>query len=308
MTDELLTEPTPTPAPAETEGEAATDDAIEPPSDTETPTEADAEAEAKPGDDEAEGEKAPEIVTINIDGTAYEVPKALEGRFMMRKDYTQKTQEVAEQRRTVEGDRTAVDADRQAFGQHVQTQHALIGEIADLRGVEQQLAQYDKVNWDQVRLNNPEQHEEHFPRFMLLRDQHQQLSNRVQAKQQEVTQEAERESAKRLNDARSYAAKEIPDWSPERETKIAEFAKSEGVSAEEIRSVAGNNPAVLKILNLAYLGKQFLDKQRAAAKPLPKTVTPITKVGGGGQASSGPADKQSMDAWMKARNQQAGRQ
>ena len=72
--------------------------------------EAEAQEEENVEQDASEEVSGPEFVELEIDGQLYEVPKSLEGHLMRDKDYTQKTQEVAAERKTVEAIQAQVKA------------------------------------------------------------------------------------------------------------------------------------------------------------------------------------------------------
>ena len=57
------------------------------------------ETEEETSDSNSETVEDSEIAKIEFDGQEYEVPKALEDKFMMQQDYTRKTQEIAEDRK-----------------------------------------------------------------------------------------------------------------------------------------------------------------------------------------------------------------
>ena len=65
------------------------------------------EEEIETGDDrevepEVEGDEAPEFVDVEYDGQLYSVPPILKDALMRNSDYTQKTQDVASQRKDLE--------------------------------------------------------------------------------------------------------------------------------------------------------------------------------------------------------------
>src|SRR4051794_25376107 len=100
-----------------------------------------ADAAAAP---EAAAEDPDETEEVERGGKTYRVPKALKGELMMHADYTRKTQEVAATRRALE--QRAVDLaeaevqTRAALGEHV-------AEVAQLHGIEAELARLGAVDW-----------------------------------------------------------------------------------------------------------------------------------------------------------------
>lgn len=270
-------------------------------------TEADqSDPETEEAESEDEADEEAELLELEVEGVKYEIPKALEGHLLRQQDYTKKTQEVADQRRAVEEETAAIERHREAFKQQVVAHETFFEEAAELRAVALEVQKLKDTDWDQLQLEDPDMAQRNFQRFTLLRERQNELSRTIEAKQREATEQAQQETAKRLKDAREYAAREIDGWSDDLEVEIAKFSENQGVSADEIRQVVATNPAALKILNLARIGHQLLEKQRAAKVPKPKPVTPVTKVSGGTTPAKGPRDSQSIDAWMAARNKQVG--
>ncbi len=308
MSDELLATPDPEPTEATPEPEATEPEPQEAASTEEGPESDDEERQdedTQDDDGERGGEAAAETAEFEVDGEVYEVPKKLEAFLLRDRDYRQKTQAVADQRRQVESDTEALKTERESFEQTRDAQLAIIDDIAELKATEADLAQYQNLNWDQLEQENPELAQQHFRRFSLLQAKHQETKSRVEGKQQEAANTAQQDYAKRLGQARDYAAKEIPGWGAQAEQEIVEFGKEQGITADQIRQTAAINPVTLKILHLAMQGHRANQQRRANAKPKPTPVKPVTKVKSGGAAASrGPTDNQSIDTWMARRNKE----
>lgn len=291
MTDEPVATPEPeaTPTP---EPEATPEPEIE-------PTEPEAEAGEEGLETEPEPEpEAPETEEVEFEGSKYKVPKALKGALMMHRDYTQKTQEVAEERRGLE-------QEREQFQQQTKTYSENLKDYARLQSIDQELDGFKNVDWDKAQEDDPDRTERAWRRYTLLRDQRSEVATRLQQKEQEATQAAQRDYAKALEKARSHAQTEIKDWSPELESKLVGLAESKNVSPDLVRQAAVTAPGTLELLYLAHVGHQFLERQRKAGGPLPKKpVEPAQKVKGGGTPSTGPRDEQKVDDWLAARNRQ----
>ena len=300
MTDDDVTTPEPDASPEVDEAEAPEDAEETPEAEQPDPEPDEAQTDDATSEDEGDTEDEPEPVEVEefeFEGEKYTVPAALKGALMMHRDYTQKTQEVAEQRK-------ALETEKEQFTQQSKLQTEHLQDVARLTSIDEQLEQYRTIDWDRARAEQPEEANAAFQQFTLLRDQRDGVVSSLQQKHAEVTQQAQQETAKRLETARDYAQREIQNWSPELESKLSDFAKGHGIEPELVRQAAVTNPATLKIIHLAYLGEQFLEKQRAAAKPKPKEVKPVAKVKGSGAPQGGPRDDQSSEDWLKARNRQ----
>ena len=102
---------------------------VEEVSDTEAETlevEATAETDGEPA--------AREFVSIEYDGQEFEVPPVLKDAFMRQSDYTQKTQTVAEQRKSLE-------AQAAALTQQQELQQQTFEDVAQVKAIDQQIDQ-----------------------------------------------------------------------------------------------------------------------------------------------------------------------
>src|SRR5262245_29152614 len=89
-----------------------------------------------------------ELEEIEFSGKKYSVPKSLKGGFMMQADYTRKTQELAEHRR-------GFDSEREAFTKEVEARRGSLREEGLLSVMDDQIEQYQRVDWATWRANDP---------------------------------------------------------------------------------------------------------------------------------------------------------
>lgn len=219
----------------------------------------------------AEGQQpeAPEMVEIEIDGKKYQVPAELKDGYLKNGDYTRKTQEVAEMRRSAE-------AKIEEAAKHFQASQEFIQANAVLLNVEQQLQQYQNVNWDQWEQEDPMAATSHWRQFQTLKEQRGQVAHYLEKTQAERNAKAERDIANRLHETQQFAQKEIPGWTPEVHAKISGFAERVGFSRDQLR--AAMTPQIYKVLHLAWLGEQSMQKQKAAPARPQAPVKPLTTV------------------------------
>jgi hypothetical protein len=234
---------------------------------------------------------------IDFDGEKYKVPKKLKDSFLMHGDYTRKTQEVARQREAIEA--RAAEVTREA-----EARKGLEKEIGRLTLIDEQLEQYQKVDWAALRAANPEQANTHFQDYALLRDQRENLAAKVQRDVQERSQKAQLEHAKRYAEANEVLARDIKGWNQELADNLRNFALASGISATELRELATNVTQV-KLLHKAYLGEQ-LSTAKSPAPIMPKVeAKPIAKVGGAGPRIVNVHDPNlDMEKYVEARRKQ----
>lgn len=259
--------------------------------------------EAAEGDD-AEGQaddKGDEgYQDVEIDGVTYSVPKKLAAERMMHADYTRKTMEVAATRKALDTDRDTFTKERQAFVQQAEAERAFGEERAkiavmdaNIASLNAQIGEYGKVDWSQL---DDATHTHHSRVYNELVRQAQALTqerdgaardftNKVQAK----ALEAQQETAKRRQEGVEKLPSIITGWNDELADKTANFALSEGLTLEEIRS-APENPVHVKMLYLAMLGAESL-KQKAQVKriaPAQKTAPVKSLRGAAGKFEPAP--------------------
>jgi hypothetical protein len=251
--------------------------------------------EGQEGEDEG---KEPEIEYAEIErnGKRYQVPKELEGEFMMQGDYTKKTQEVSEKRRELE-------AFEERVKQQAQVSEEELHERATLVNMSNELQKYQNVDWDALENEDPMSAQKHWRTFQTLQQHYAQLNHNVGQRQEFRTREAQQETAKRIEETRAFAQKEIPGWSPELDGKILEFVESKGISKAAIAPLL--TPQAYEILHLAYVGSKTLQKQAAAPKSSAPPAQPLTKITArANPPTSGLDDRLSQDEWLKRRNAQ----
>ncbi len=259
----------------------------------------------------------PESVEVEINGLKYRVPAALKDGYLMQADYTTKTMDLAGKGRELDGDREALKTDRDTFTQQAQTHRENIQDFGELAHTEKMLGGFrsmTQVDWDGIRQKDQEdgtgEYERYRLQFDLLRDTHTQIVERIrkreyetgiQEEQKRVT--AERENVNRKDQLQATLARDIPNYSPVLQTKMNETAIRHGFTQADLDSVT--DPKMMRMLHLAHLGEQVLQRKRAATtQPAPAPVKPVPKVGGGTTPTTGPTDKQGIKAWMDSREQQ----
>lgn len=236
------------------------------------------ETDPEGGEPAPEGEATEDLDIIEHDGKQYQVPKAIKAGIMMQADYTRKTQEVAEQRKELESRSQQIAQQSQASEEELTARASLIG-------VNQALQQYSQVNWDQLEQQDPIAAQTHWRKYQTLQQQQQQIQSGLSALGEQRSLQAQQETAKRVEETRQFAQKEIRGWTPELDTKMTEFAVKElGFD----RAALGNaiNPQVYRAMYLAYLGQQTLNKPANTAAATTQ-AKPLSTVGAKASPASG---------------------
>jgi hypothetical protein len=243
---------------------------------------------------------------VDFDDLKLKVPKdhaqKVREALLRQADYTRKTQEVAEMRK-------AVEAERQSIHQSSQQE---IAAAATVVSIDQQLAEYANIDWaremqaarqnyDQDRLDLLQTE---FARFTQLKDQRGQAAqNYTQAVQKRLS-DAQQDTAKRMEEARTAIAKEITNWD-EVGPKVMEAAvKHYRFTADELNAL--DDPRHAIVLNDARQWREHLAKTKAAERHTQaQQAAPAAKASGGSAVPANKLDDRlSTEEWMRRRDEQ----
>ena len=231
------------------------------------------------GDLPENGEATPEEEEDEIDGVKLrgkkEALEKLKAERSMHADYTRKTQEVAEQRKSFE-------AREQQFQQTAQSHEQHIREVATLVTIDDRLAQFANFDFNAAADQDPVQTLKLHNEFTQLQAKRAQVLNSITQKQQSQQQEMQRSNAKQILDARQVLERDIKGWSPELANKLAEYGKAEGYESKVLDNVT--SATFIKTLNKAFKWDQYEKQQRAKAPATP--AAPVTRLSGASAVST----------------------
>lgn len=217
---------------------------------------------------EAASEQAPqeaqppaeEFFELEYEGEKFQLPKKLEKGFMQEKDYTQKSQKIADTMRMLEHTQSQmrVASAMQSFRDSVQS------DVQALAAAEAQ-ENYILQNWR----NLTEADRAELPRVTAqVAKAKADLAEKERAFLAQQKQQIESLQAQSLD----IVKKAIPNWNPEIAKGVREWAISEGYTAEELGSIHDPRHAVT-----LWKAQQY-DAMKAKAAPVVKQV-PVAKPG-----------------------------
>jgi hypothetical protein len=253
-----------------------------------TPLEAEAEpseneeaATEESPDDQAEEEEqsedeVPAILKLKVNGE--EVEKPLDEVVALAQqglDYTQKTQQVAEQRKELEDYAKGIQAQEAIFRQEVELQNVLINEVAQITSLDQKLAAYQNVNWQQLSDNDFVEAQKLFFTYNQLQQDRNQLVSQFEAKKQEVVQKQTQLMSEKIAKGKEILAKEIPNWSPETNQALLSTGKDYGFSDAELNSIV--DPRHVKVLHDAMQWRKL--QKNSTVKNKISNAKPVVKPG-----------------------------
>jgi hypothetical protein len=209
---------------------------------------------------------------VDFEGLQLKLPKEAASKLKSAvegyKDYTKKTQEVAEQRRAVEA-QSQLLREQQAF------QASITQELSQFHQIESQLEQYRKLDWTQIPMEQAFQY-----RAMVdqLKDQKEQLSTQLKTKQQDFQQKLAQHK-RQLAEAQSKAVKlAIPKWDEKAQKSTSEYLLNKGYTPEQLGS--NYDPVFVE---LAFKASQWdaLQASKPSVTQRANSAPPVIRPGAG---------------------------
>ena len=252
------------------------------------------------GDDE--GSQEDELDEYEEDGKTYKIPKDLKGHLLRNKDYTQKTQELAEQRRAFEAERVKAQEDAKEVEEAKFSYRGVQNRLADLQAL-------TPDDWDQVRIldqrNGTNNYDKLQREFLTLPRQADELKRTLDQKISEARDAQQQTVAQQVAQGQAILARDIPGWGPELGAKLVEFVKSEYGVTEEKHGQAFMDPALVKLAHAAYKAKEASRKTQTQQRAdQAKKAVPANVVKGGSTPKAGAHDKLSTEEFARRRNQE----
>ncbi len=236
-----------------------------------------------------------ELIEVDYEGAKVKVPSKVKDALLRQADYTRKTQEVAEVRRTAERELAMVRQQMQLSAQLAPAMGQLANMDAQLRQIHEQLS-------PDLEVNDPLRYSTLGTKLNTLLMQRQQFAQGLQQHHMQLMQNMQQGQSKMLQER---AQAELPkvkavikDFSPETGKELLEYAKNTGYSQEEIESISFSAPGVISL----WKAREYDRMQKA--KPVRKVVQnlpPVAKPGARGavQSEQSARVKETEAAWRK---------
>lgn len=222
------------------------------------------------------------------------VAEALKSERMMHADYTQKTQAVAK-------DRDAVAAEREQVQRQAQEHQQFIAEIAKVHAINDQLAAYEKLDWNGLIETDPVQAMQLQQQQRTLEAKRAAAMQEVTNKQQQVALNEQQNTAKQIQDAKAYFEREIKGWNDVLDTEVHKYTLAQGITNDQAVKMSLQAPAIVKLAHKAMLYDRLMGKQ-VAPKPAAVEAKPAVRVGSNATVKKDPAkmsDKEFAD-WRRS--------
>ncbi len=227
-----------------------------------------AQAEGLPEEGEQpEPEAEDDGELVEIEGKSYRVPKELKDMVLMHKDYTQKTQAVAEQRRAVEERAQALEQREQALG-------ASFEKAVEFREVQNKLAQFEALDWNALVDADPVQAQKLTIAYQQLQREAQAKYAELQQTQAQVQQLTEHQRQQMLAEAEQDLRARLPDFGPQTAEQIRKTAQEHyGLKAEALDGLI--DARHVHILHDAMKWRELQAKQPQAMRKVAEAAPAI---------------------------------
>lgn len=213
-------------------------------------------------DAQAEAEEAEEdqtdtsLYTVKVDGKEVDVTlDELQSGYLKDSDYRKKTSDLAEQRRAIETQAQAIQAERNQYAQ-------ALGQMQS--EAERQLGEYKQINWDQLRVDDP-------MLFMQRRDEQRELEKGIEdghKQQQHLVYQAQNYRVQQFNQNMETGKEKLlsvmPDWDDVTSKAVRDYGLGEGFTDEELSTLTDHRSMIM--LRKAMLYDKIQRSQPARKK------------------------------------------
>lgn len=250
--------------------EEATQTTPEEQAEPEHEAESEADTEAEEADPEAE-EQTEELAEVEYEGKTYQVPPELEKALLRQADYSRRMNEVSAKEKTYTARLEAIEGVEQAAEERAKS-------LAEIRLIDEQLKQYESINWAEARQTDPANAALAAVELMTLQQAKQraieaskQVDETLRESRMKITQEQIAERNKVLD-------KELPGWQGEVGVKLTEYASKQGIDPANLAQMT--DAKLLVALDKArrfdelQASKQTIKAKVAAAPQVTKPGAP----------------------------------
>ena len=236
-----------------------------------------------------------EVEEIEFGDVRFPVPKEhvqkIKDALMREADYTRKTQDIAERAR-------AISEQEKMFQAQQEFHRSSIDDIAQIRAIDQAIAQYANVNWMGMDM-------ETLTRTRLQYDQLKEAREKAKQSLDSKWGEFNKKRAETLKNlerqGREETAKRIAGFNDENAKALQDYARKSGYTDQQI-AMFFYNPLDVQMI---WKAKQFDDLQanKSNISSRVNKAPPIVRPGAASQAK--PADVRQMEAFKSAKDKKS---
>lgn len=239
------------------EVEEATTEAAEPEGEQSPEGEQTEEADSEDG----QAEKAPDeemvIKWTTASGETHEAPlKELKDGYLRQADYTQKTQQLSQERERAQN----------SLMEQFQKVQAVGPELGRLQLMHEQINQFQRLDWASLQAQDPQQYNTLANQFLILREQAKELKQAVDTKVGAFEQQRQLEAQAAVQAASEHLKKAIKDFGDKHLSAMNEHLLKKGLKNEDLPEVVKRlgkqfAPAVLEAIHEAAQWRALQDKK-----------------------------------------------
>jgi len=240
----------------------------------------DEESETDDEVDEEESDEEQPVQSVKLKVNGEEIEKPLDEIVALAQqglDYTKKTQEVAEKRKELETLENQIRLQEQNLQQQSMLNSELIQDVAKITALDQQLSEYQDVNWEQLSDSDFVTAQKKFFTFNQLQQQRSNLVSQFESKRQEALNRQQQAVADKVAKGREVLAKEIPNWSQETTQEIISTGREDyGFTDAELNAIV--DPRHVRVLHDAMQWRKLKSKNSVVKKKVSR-AKPVVKPG-----------------------------
>lgn len=228
------------------------------------------------------------MADLDWEGQTIKIPKGLKDAVMRNDDYTRKTQELAEQRKSLDQVRELASTKQieAAFGE------SIASESQEISVIDAYLAQASKMDWSQMSTEQMLRQRVEIDNIKARRED---LSKSIDGKRSKFQTDLQARITELRGKSRELASKSIQGFSEDTEKSMREYARSEGLADSEIDNVL-LDPRSYKVI---YKAMQF-DKVRAGTTKVDAAQRVLRPGAAGERMPVKTAEKLNFQKAMKA--------
>jgi hypothetical protein len=227
-------------------------------------------------EEDPEEEEELSYFTVKVDGEELEVTlDELQSGYQRQGDYTKKTQALAEQRKSYE-ERTA---ELEGLRENYLEQATLANELLN-----RNLKQFDKVDWEDLKVNDPNKYMQKKIEFAEVKDEQIRLQQEVRHAVEQNNQAQQTALHQELEKQWKITLQTFPEWkeeskAKEHQNKLKEYGLTLGFSEQELGSIGRARDLVLLDKAMKYDALQDTKKGIKGKKKAPAVRKKVVKKG-----------------------------
>lgn len=234
-----------------------------------------------------------EEIEIEYDGDKRKLPPKWRDAFLRHQDYTKKTMELSEGRKSFEEQRQVFEQSRQMVAAEFQAHVRLDVLKHQITNLSLQSTDY----WTDEDIAAGRQS------LAALQAEYNTLNQTLSNHHQQKAMAERADSERRRQAALSEVAAKVPNFTDQRRTELEKLAVEVGAPPEEVAGLS--DPWAYELLHFADIGKKFIERQRkAASMRTAQAGTPATMLGSASGGSKAPEEMSMAEyaAWRNAGN------